>query len=170
MNISTTWWTYFVLPPEANAQLLDEPAGKVVAKQFRQAFRLSYMSFKVKTFDFAVKTWWPDWEENQVDAFGHPVGYLELKLLGCLNVLGLGSDHLPVSLQTNISKEVPRVFFMKWVGWLTSVKDNKFIYMPHRASSIGLVVTITTLVAEGLRFESRGVLLLYSVTSLVLSE
>ena len=38
------------------------------------------------------------------------------------------------------------------------------------ASSIGLVVTITTLVAEGLRFESRGVLLLYSVTSLVLSE
>jgi hypothetical protein len=30
------------------------------------------------------------------------------------------------------------------------------------------VVIITTLVAEGQRFESRGVLLLYSVSSLVL--
>ena len=46
---------------------LDEPDGKV-AKQCRQAFRLSYLSFKVKIFDFAVKTWWPDWEEYQVDA------------------------------------------------------------------------------------------------------
>ena len=81
---SSTWWTYFV-SPEANAQLLDEPDGKL-AKQFRQAFRLSYLSFRVKIFDFAVKTWWPDWEEYRVDAFGRPVGYLELKLLGCLNV------------------------------------------------------------------------------------
>ena len=125
---SSTWWTYFV-SPEANAQLLDEPDGKL-AKQFRQAFRLSYLSFRVKIFDFAVKTWWPDWEEYQVDAFGRPVGYLELKLLGCLNVLGLGSDHSAVSLQTNISEEVHRVFFMKWVGLMTSVKE-KFIYMPH---------------------------------------
>jgi hypothetical protein len=36
------------------------------------------------------------------------------------------------------------------------------------ATSIGVVVIITTLVAEGRRFESRGVLLLYSVRSLVL--
>ena len=43
----------------------------------------------------------------------------------------------------------------------TTTNDDK-------AMSIGLVVIITTLVAEGWRFESRGVALLYSVSSLVL--
>ncbi len=36
------------------------------------------------------------------------------------------------------------------------------------AMSIGLVVIITTLLAEGRRFESWGALLLFSVSSLVL--
>ena len=124
-----TWWNYFLLP-EAKKELLDEPGGKV-AIQFRQAFRLPYLLLKVKIFDFAVRMWWPDWKEYKVDAFGRPVAYLELKLLGSLNVLGHGAaDHSSVSLQTNISEEVHRVFFVRWIDLMASVKE-KFIYMPH---------------------------------------
>ena len=53
-----TWWNYF-LSPEAKKEMLDEPDGKV-ATQDRQAFRLPYLLFKVKIFDFAVRMWWPD--------------------------------------------------------------------------------------------------------------
>jgi hypothetical protein len=42
------------------------------------------------------------------------------------------------------------------------------VWLSSSVTSIGLVVIITTRVAEGRRFESRGVLLLYSVSSLVL--
>ena len=113
------------MAPEARAELLRDPDGKL-ANQFRKEFRLWYLSFKTKIFDFAVKTWWPDWKEFKVDAFGRPVGYLELKLLGSLNVLGHGADHSAVSLQTNISEQTHRQFFSKWIGLMASVKD-KFI-------------------------------------------
>ena len=130
------WWNYF-LSPEAKKELLDEPDGKV-AIQFRQAFRLPYLLFKVKIFEFAVRMWWPDWKEYKVDAFGRPVAYLELKLLGCLNVLGHGADHSSVSLQTNISEEVHRTFFVRWIGLMASVKE-KFIYMPHEQLELDFV-------------------------------
>ena len=57
MNDSACW--HYFLAPEARAELLRDPDGKL-ANQFRKAFRLPYLSFKTKIFDFAVKTWWPD--------------------------------------------------------------------------------------------------------------
>ena len=131
-----TWWVYFI-SPEAKTALLVDPDGKV-ANQFCQAFRVPYLLFKEKIFEFAIATWWPDWKEFKVDAFGRPVGYLELKLLGCLNVLGHGADHSSVSLQTNIGDVVHRKFFVQWIGLMASIKD-RFIYMPHEQLALDFV-------------------------------
>ena len=131
------WWTAF-LSQEAKAILINEPDGKD-ATSFRRAFRVPYSVFKEKILDFSVQMWWPEWHEFKVDAFGRPVGFLELKLLGCLNTLGMGANHFSVSLQTNISEEVHRTFFMKWIGLMASVKEL-FIYMPQEEIQLKFVV------------------------------
>ena len=71
-----TWWTYFLLPV-GKAELLRDPDGKL-SYQFRQAFRISYLTYKVKIFEFSVATWWLDWHENKVDASRRPISNLEL--------------------------------------------------------------------------------------------
>ncbi|KAI2511223.1 Plant transposon protein [Fragilaria crotonensis] len=136
MNTSA-WWTAF-LSQEAKAIQLNDPDGKV-ATSFRRAFRVPYMVFKERILDFSVRMWWPEWHEYKVDAFGRPVGNLELKLLGCLNTLGMGANHFSVGLQTNISEEVHRKFFVEWVGLMASVKEL-FIYMPQEAIQLKFVV------------------------------
>jgi hypothetical protein len=134
-----TWWVYFI-SPKAKTALLADPDGKV-ANQFRQAFRVPYLLFKEKIFEFAIATCGPDWKEFKVDAFGCPVGYLELKLLGCLNVLGHGADHSSVSLQTNIIDVVHREFFVKWIGLIAGIKD-RFIFMPHEQLALDFVTEV----------------------------
>jgi Plant transposon protein len=133
----SAWWKYFI-SPAAKAELLTDPDGKV-ARQFRQAFRVPYLLFKLKILDFAIELWWPDWNELKVDAFFRPVSNLELKLLGCLNVLGHGADHSSVGLQTNISEETHRMFFVDWISKMASVKE-KFIYMPHEKLELDVVM------------------------------
>ena len=125
---NSTWWLLF-LTPEARTELMSDPHGKV-SSQFRRAFRVPYLLFKEKILEFSVRRWWPDWNQHKVDAFGRPVAYLELNLLGALNVLGMGANHFSVSLQTNISEEVHRTFFLEWIGLMASVK-KLFIYMPQ---------------------------------------
>jgi hypothetical protein len=83
--------------------------------------------------------WWPEWHEFKNDAFGLPVGCLELKLLGCLNTLGMGANHFLVGLQTNIGEEVHQKFFVEWISLMTSVK-HLFIYMPQEEIHLKFVV------------------------------
>ena len=54
----SAWWHYF-LSPEAKAELLADADCKL-ARQFRQAFRVPYFVFKVKSFEYTVAMWWPD--------------------------------------------------------------------------------------------------------------
>ena len=136
MNTST-WWTLF-LSPEAKASYVSEPDGRD-AKVFRRAFRIPYSLFKEKILDFSVRMWWPEWHEYKVDAFGRPVGYLEVKLLGVLNSLGHAASHFSVGLQTNISEEVHRKFFMQWTGLMASVK-HLFIYMPQEEAQLRFIM------------------------------
>jgi hypothetical protein len=127
MNIST-WWLLF-LTPEARTELMSDPHGKV-SSNFCRAFRVPYLYFKEKILEFAVCRWWPDWNHHKVDAFGRLVADLKLNLLSTLNVLGMGANHFSVRLQTNISEEVHRTFFLEWIGLMASIK-KLFIYMPQ---------------------------------------
>jgi hypothetical protein len=61
----------------------------------------------------ARERWWPNWHPDKVDAFGREVGDLELKILGCLYVLGTGNAQFQVSENTdcpmrNVVKQVGR--------------------------------------------------------------
>ena len=123
----SAWW-YLFLSPLAKEEMENDPHSKV-AEQFKRAFRMSYLLYNEHILEFAIRMWWPDWHEYQVDAFGRIVGNLELKLMGCLNVLGKGADHFSVSLQTLLSEEIRRTLFIKWIGLMASVKEQ-FIYMP----------------------------------------
>ena len=88
---------------------------------------------------FSVRLWWPQWHEYKVDAFGRPNACLELKLRGCLNMLGMGTNHFSVGLQTSIGEEVHRKFFVEWIRLMTSVK-HLFIYMPQEEIQLKFVV------------------------------
>ena len=117
---------------------MNDPTGKT-AIQFREAFRLSYLQYKVRIFEFSVKTFWPDYNASRKDAFRRPLSCLELKLLGCLNVLAHATPHSQVSIHSNIGKEVHRLFFMKWIGLMASVKDQ-IIYFPHDELELDFVM------------------------------
>jgi hypothetical protein len=134
---SSAWWTVF-LSQEANAILINDPHGKD-ATSFRLEFRVHYLVFKEKILDFSERMWWPEWHEYKVDAFGYPVGCLELKLLGCLNTLGMGTNHFFVGLQTNIGEELHRKFSVEWISLMTSV-NHLFIYMPREEIQLKFVV------------------------------
>ena len=74
-------------------------------------FEFLIRSLRKRFWNSLSKMWWPDWHDLKVDAFGRPVAYLELKLLGALCTLGNLTTHFMVSLQTNASEEVHRKFF-----------------------------------------------------------
>jgi hypothetical protein len=50
-------------------------------------FRVPYATYVEKILHLAIKNCWPDWSNDKVDASGHPVSNLELKLLGALFTL-----------------------------------------------------------------------------------
>ena len=104
-----TFWTSF-LSPKMKAVYFTDPDGRE-SSQFRRAFRVPYSLLKEKILEFSIQMWWPDWHDFKVDAFGRPVAYLELKLLGALCTLGNSTTHFMVSLQTNVSEEVHRKLF-----------------------------------------------------------
>ena len=67
------------------------------------------------------------------------MGDLELKLLGALYILGTAATPFVVSLNTNLSEEVHRVFFLDWIDKMSSLKDE-FIFMPRNRDEYNFVV------------------------------
>jgi hypothetical protein len=57
-----------------------------------------------------------------VDACHRLVGDLELKILGCLFVLGTGSTQFQVSEKKDLSEEVHRCFVLDWISKMSSIK------------------------------------------------
>ena len=82
---SSNWWTMF-LSPEARLEFATNSGGWL-AQHFRSMFRVPYATYVEKILHLAIKNWWPDWSNDKVDASGHPVSNLELKLLGALFTL-----------------------------------------------------------------------------------
>jgi Plant transposon protein len=121
------WWKEY-LTPTIRQVYAEKPDGRDAAK-FRRLFRVPFELFVVLV-GMAREKWWCDWSPTKVDAFGFVVSNLELKLLGALYVLGNGTSLYIVSIQTNLSEEVHRCFFLFWIANMSSMKDD-FIFMPN---------------------------------------
>jgi len=126
---SSNWWTLF-LDPSIKAIYLTEPNGRE-ANRFRRMFRIPYSVLRDQLLDLAVEKWWPSWKANkEVDCCGLPVGDLEDKLLGALFKLGTAATHFVVSMNTNLSKETHRSFFINWTEKMASLQYDFIYTMP----------------------------------------
>ena len=142
-HIASHWWVNH-LTPEIREQYLADPHGRMSLK-FRRLFRVPFVLF-LDLVAISKERWWRNWTPTKVDAAGLLISNLELKLLGALFVLGSGCTQFIVSTQTNMSKEVHRVFFLAWVSKMSSIQ-TEFIYMPSDE------VTFQKVVGE---YTSRG--------------
>ena len=133
----SNWWKLF-LSPEKREILKLNPDGRDDRK-FRRLFRVPFFVFFERLLPLTISKWFPTWEPNQVDCWGQAVGDLELKLMGALFVLGSGSTNFVVSLNTNLSEEVHRVFFLGWINQMSSIKDD-YIYLPRDEMELKQVV------------------------------
>ena len=131
------WWRRY-LCAEMRAAMTAEPEGRV-ATRFRRNFRVPLSLFDTQLLTMTVQRWWPTWTTDKVDACGRPVSDVQLKLLGCLFVLGTGSSQFQVSELTDISEEVHRCFFLSWLSKMASIK-HEFIYFPVDDKSYRFVV------------------------------
>ena len=120
-------WSRDFLNPTLREVYVIEPHGRD-AKKFRRLFRVPYDLF-VSLVRQANTRWWTEWKPDKVDAAGKLVSSLELKVLGALYVLGNGATQFQVSIQTNLSEEVHRSFFLSWISKMSSIKDE-YIFMP----------------------------------------
>jgi hypothetical protein len=105
--------------PTLRETYIIEPHGRD-AKKFRRLFRFPYDLFVVLV-GLCKQRWWADWAPEKVDAAGKLVSNLELKVLGALYVLGIGATQLQVGVQTSLSEEVNRCFFLSWIAKMSSM-------------------------------------------------
>jgi hypothetical protein len=124
---ASIWWTRF-LTPNNRGVLLNNLNGRLT-NHFRKVFHVPYTVF-LDLMQVATTNWWQEWHDKQKCRAGKAVSSLELKLMGALFVLAQGVTHLCASLCTNLSEEVHRSFFIKWVRDMSSIKDD-YIFMPQ---------------------------------------
>lgn len=105
-----------------------EPDGRL-GTRFRRNFRVPFKLFHEHLLPMAKQRWWPSWHAEKVDACRRLVGDLELKIFGCLFVLGTGNNQFQVSEKTDLSEEVHRCFFLDWIAKMASIK-LEYIHFP----------------------------------------
>jgi len=118
----TTWRT----PPRADLTL--HPHGRL-AGIFRRDFHVPFELFQ-DLVQLTRDRWWHTWNDYNVCRAGKPVSHLELKVLGALYALANGATQFMVSRHTNLTEEVHRSFFLKWIHHMASISDE-YIYMPR---------------------------------------
>ena len=132
----STWSRDYLIPTLREKYIVD-PHGRD-AKKFRRLFRVPYDLF-VGLVGICKERWWKDWTPEKVDAAGKLVSSLELKVLGALYVLGTGATQHQVGVQTNLSEEVHRCFFLSWISKMSSIK-MEYIFMPTNDEQFERVV------------------------------
>ncbi|KAI2498892.1 Plant transposon protein [Fragilaria crotonensis] len=134
---SESTWSRDYLIPTLRESYIIKPHGRD-AKKFRRLFRVPYDLFVVLV-GLCKERWWTDWTPEKVDAAGKLVSNLELKVLGALYVLGTGASQHQVGVQTNISEEVHRCFFLAWISKMSSIQ-KEYIFMPTNDEQFERVV------------------------------
>ena len=114
-----------------------EPHGRY-AERFRKLFRVPYHLF-VSLVQLSKERWWHDWTPDKTCNAGKLVSSLELKVLGALYVLGTGASQHQVGVQTHLSEEVHRVFFLAWLKNMSSI-SIEYIFMPKTDEQFEFVV------------------------------
>lgn len=130
------WWRMFLEAPKRN-EVMVEPNGRL-AEKFRKLFHVPFQVF-LELRDVANEEFWTEWTEDRKCRAGKLVSNLELKILGALFVLATGDSHFVCSTCSNISEEVHRSFFLKWIFNMTSIKE-RYIHMPLDDASYQKVV------------------------------
>jgi hypothetical protein len=130
-------WSLDYLNPSLRDVYVADPHGRD-AKKFRRLFRVPYNLF-VDLVQMSKERWWRDWTPDKVCNAGKLVSSLELKVLGALYVLGTGASQYQVSVQTHLSEEVHRVFFLLWLSRMSSI-STEYIYMPKTEEQFEFVV------------------------------
>ena len=103
------WWKKF-LTNEKRILQLDMNTWE--ARLFRKIFRLPFDIFLKLYYDMTISNGWYDLHRK--DCTNLLCKDLELLLLGVHYTLATGASHLHVYIQTDISKEVHRNFFIHW--------------------------------------------------------
>ena len=99
----STWWTRYLVP-EARADLIDHPDGRLHGKYCR-LFHISFSVFLV-LLDI-LKRWYPNWRKYATSCtVGKPVSHIELRLLGSIFYLTADGSHYTISTITNISESL----------------------------------------------------------------
>ena len=130
------WWRdYLANAPRADLTL--HPHGRL-AGIFRRDFHVPFELFQ-DLVQLTRDRWWYTWNDYNVCRAGKPVSHLELKVLGALYALANGATQFMVSRHTNLSEEVHRSFFLKWIHHMASISDE-YIYMPRDDATYKQVV------------------------------
>ena len=132
---SLCWRDYLANAPRADLAL--HPHGRL-AGIFRRDFHVPFKLFQ-ELVELARDRWWPTWNDHNVCRAGKPVFHLELKVLGALYALANGATQFMVSRHTNLSEEIHRSFFLKWLHHMASISDE-YIYMPRDDATYKRVV------------------------------
>ena len=114
--------------PTSEGNLLQDSNGRL-AKQFRKLFHTPFDVY-MDLINLAKDRWWQEFHEDNRCRAGKLVSSLDLKVLGALFVLAHGVAHIVCSLCSNLSEELHRSFFHKWIRNMSSIKDD-FIFMPQ---------------------------------------
>lgn len=120
------WWREY-LANAPRVDLLLNPHGRL-SRIFRRDFHVPFELFQ-ELVQLVKDRWYPTWNDSKVCRAGKPVSHLELKVLGGLYTLANGATQFMVSRHTNLSEEIHRTFFIKWIHQMASISDE-FIYMP----------------------------------------
>jgi hypothetical protein len=130
------WWRdYLANAPRADLAL--HPHGRL-AGIFRRDFHVPFKLFQ-ELVELARDRWWPTWNDHNVCRAGKPVSHLELKVVGALYALANGASQFMVSRHTNLSEEIHRSFFLKWLHHMALISDE-YIYMPRDDATYKRVV------------------------------
>ena len=116
------WWKKF-LTNEKHILQLDMNTWE--ARLFHKKFRLPFDIF-LKLYDMTISNGWYD--PHRKDCTNLLCKDLELLLLGVLYTLSTGASHLYMYIQTDISKEVHRKFFIHWTSKFAEKKDE-YVYI-----------------------------------------
>ena len=113
------WWKKF-LTDEKRILHLDMNTWEA-----RDILCLPFNIF-LKLYDMTISNGWYD--PHRKDCTNLLCKDLELLLLGVLYTLATGDSHLYVYIQTDISKEVHRKFFIHWTSKFAEKKDE-YVYI-----------------------------------------
>ena len=121
----SNWWIRYLATDEIRSTLSSDATHRDT-KEFKGLFWVDYVVFKQLKDLYLHKGWY---DPNCKDICGNKCSDIELLILGALHTLGHAATRTVLQSNTNIDKEVHRLFFWTFCSKIASLKDE-YIYLP----------------------------------------